>query len=128
IAERLRRSRLAGGDRLVRRALFGPEAPRPVVELGLGLVRSTPVEVVADFFPTLRAHDKYAALAGLREVPAAILVGELDRLTPLRHSQAIARALPQAELVMVRGAGHCLPLERPRPVTTQIRDLVDRAS
>ncbi|MGH3344989.1 MAG: alpha/beta fold hydrolase [Carbonactinosporaceae bacterium] len=128
VAERLRRSRWSGADRLVRRALFGPEAPRPVVERGLGLVRATPVEVVADFFPTLRAHDTYAALAGLRDLPAVILVGELDRLTPIRHSQAIARALPRAELVVARRAGHCLPLECPGLVTERIRDLADRAS
>lgn len=48
------------------------------------------------------------ALAGF-DRPVLVLVGALDRLSR-RSSEALARALPRAELVVVEGAGHVVNL------------------
>lgn len=54
----------------------------------------------------------------LREisVPTLVVVGERDLLTPAADSEAMAAAIPEARLVVVAGAGHLSPMERPKAV------------
>jgi 3-oxoadipate enol-lactonase len=47
------------------------------------------------------------------EIPALILQGLEDRLTPPGGSVKMSRALPHNRLLMLGGVGHNLPLERP---------------
>jgi pimeloyl-ACP methyl ester carboxylesterase len=61
-------------------------------------------------------------------VPAAVLVGDQDRLTPPPCAESIAEALPQTELTVFRGAGHMLMLERPWEVSTALTGIVERAA
>jgi pimeloyl-ACP methyl ester carboxylesterase len=49
-------------------------------------------------------------------VPALVVVGERDVLTPPADSEAMAAAIPNARLVVVPGAGHLTPMERPKAV------------
>lgn len=53
--------------------------------------------------------------AGLEfiDVPALVLVGEADKLTPPAESEAMAAALPHATLVKIPGAAHLSNLEQP---------------
>ena len=60
-----------------------------------------------------RAQQRLETLAALGDVPAAVLVGDRDRLTPPRCAESIAEALPGTELTVCPGAGHMLMLERP---------------
>jgi pimeloyl-ACP methyl ester carboxylesterase len=51
-----------------------------------------------------------------------------DRLTPAAHGRQIAEAIgPNAELVVVPGAGHSVNLTRTEVVDQALIDLVDRA-
>jgi pimeloyl-ACP methyl ester carboxylesterase len=49
-------------------------------------------------------------------VPALVLVGERDRLTPPKYARYLAGQIPGARIEIVPGAGHMLPLERPEEV------------
>ncbi|SDC99064.1 alpha/beta fold hydrolase [Actinokineospora iranica] len=73
-------------------------------------------------------HSRSAALAAYSQIPTQVLVGDRDRLTPLDHAEEIAKALPDAEFVIYRSAGHMLPYERVPEVTARIMDMVERAS
>ncbi|WP_216215499.1 alpha/beta fold hydrolase [Amycolatopsis aidingensis] len=53
-------------------------------------------------------------------VPALVLVGQEDGITPPEQARAMAEALPAAELVEVPRAGHLSPLEEPAAVTEAI--------
>jgi pimeloyl-ACP methyl ester carboxylesterase len=66
------------------------------------------------------AHDRVARLEDLSGTRAVILAGTKDGLTPIAHSRAIAKALPEAEFVVYPKAGHMLPYERPAEVAEQI--------
>ncbi len=61
------------------------------------------------------------------DVPATVLCGSEDTLTPLPMSEAMAASVPGAELVVIEGAGHLANVEAPRPFTEAIRRLLDRA-
>ncbi|MET8985276.1 alpha/beta fold hydrolase [Nonomuraea wenchangensis] len=97
-----------------------------VVDFAESMIRATPTEVFADFYPALMNHDKLAALDVLGSVPTAIMVGDGDWLTPPDHSKAIAAALPKAQLTEVPDTSHLIQLERPGVVNDALRDLAKR--
>jgi pimeloyl-ACP methyl ester carboxylesterase len=57
-------------------------------------------------------HDALERLTRLR-VPTLVVAGSDDRLTPLAHAEALAKAIPQAKLAHIPGAGHLAYLEAP---------------
>ena len=70
------------------------------------MIRSTPFEVIAEFYPALMSHDKLSALSVLNDVPTSIMVGDKDWLTPVEHSKAMAAALPRAQFTEVPDSSH----------------------
>jgi pimeloyl-ACP methyl ester carboxylesterase len=127
----IERSRRIGSDiawLITRRYSFGSADVSPALVEYVGrMIAATPVEVVADFFPALNAHDKLAALARLRDLETLIVVGDKDLLTPVEHSRRMADALPNAELLVLEGAGHLAMMERPEMVTLRLRAFLHRA-
>ncbi|MET8542186.1 alpha/beta hydrolase [Kitasatospora sp. NPDC004799] len=112
-----------------RRFSFGGRDVDPgVVRFAEQLLDATPIDVVAEFYPVFGVHEKYAALAALRGLPALVLAGTKDLLTPSTHSEAIAERLPGAELVLAEGAGHLVMLERPELVDHELARLLRRAA
>jgi pimeloyl-ACP methyl ester carboxylesterase len=112
---------------VTRRMAFADREVSPsIVEFVERMIADTPTDVIAEFYPTLAEHDKLAALAVLRELPAVIVIGDQDRLTPPAHGRAIAAALPDAELIEVADGGHVVMLEHPEAVTDAIAELIDR--
>jgi pimeloyl-ACP methyl ester carboxylesterase len=110
---------------ITRRMSFGDgPVSASVAEYLNRMIAATPVDVVAEFYPTLMAHDRRAALAALRTCRVAVVCGEADRLTPLSHSELIAAELPDAELHVIPGAGHAVVLERPDEVDAILVGLV----
>jgi pimeloyl-ACP methyl ester carboxylesterase len=122
--------RRAGSDLgyvLTRRLAFGTPVPAALVEFTDEMLASTPVDVVAEFFPGFQTHERYETLAVLRGVPTLVLCGSRDRMTPIDHSRKIAELLPDADFEVAEGAGHMVMLECHQQVTRAIRHLVDRA-
>ncbi|MFJ6616892.1 alpha/beta fold hydrolase [Kitasatospora sp. NPDC091335] len=112
-----------------RRFSFGGRDVDPgVVRFAEQLLDATPIDVVAEFYPVFGAHEKYEALAALRGLPALVLAGTKDLLTPSTHSEAMAERLPGAELVLAEGAGHLVMLERPELVDHELARLLRRAA
>nr|WP_281372990.1 alpha/beta hydrolase [Kineococcus aurantiacus] len=126
----LERSRRVGADleqRLVRHWNFaGPVAPE-LVRLTGRMLAATPVDVIADLLPAFGTLDEREALAGLAGRPVLVLTAERDLMTPAAHGREIADALPGAEHVLVRGAGHLLMLEHPSVVTARLERLLARS-
>jgi pimeloyl-ACP methyl ester carboxylesterase len=113
-----------------KRLAFGPGVDPHLVEYLTQMIGSTPVDVIADFFPTLTSHDKLSALDELIDVPVVIVCGEDDLVTPPDHSRAMADLLPKADLVLVPDAGHQVLMERPDavnpPLLRLVADALDR--
>jgi pimeloyl-ACP methyl ester carboxylesterase len=57
-------------------------------------------------------------------VPTLIVVGEHDAITPPAQAQAMAKGIPNAQLVTVRGSGHMSPMEQPQQVNDALRKFV----
>jgi pimeloyl-ACP methyl ester carboxylesterase len=113
---------------VTRKMAFADKQVSPtVVDFLEQMIRATPIDVIAEFYPALAGHDKAAALETVGRVPVLVIAGGKDRLTPAAHGRRIAEALPDAELVEVDEAGHVLPLEYPGVVTGGLRRLIARA-
>ncbi|MEU2667540.1 alpha/beta hydrolase [Streptomyces sp. NPDC007164] len=129
-AELVERGRRATADLfagLIKRYSFGSRDVDPAVErFAERLIESTPIDVVAEFYPAFTEHDKSGALPAFRDAPVLILAGDKDLVTPSSHSEAIADELPDAELVIVPDAGHLVMLEHPETVTDRLADLLVR--
>ncbi|MGN6088966.1 MAG: alpha/beta fold hydrolase [Actinomycetales bacterium] len=129
LVERARRMSSDLSLALTKRWSFASDVAPDVVELAAEMITSTPIGVVADFFPAFDSHDKVEALAALtRGVEVLVLVGEEDLLTPPLHSELIAQEVPNAELVKVPDAGHLVELEHPEVVNEALRGLIQRAT
>ncbi|MEV4971438.1 alpha/beta fold hydrolase [Streptomyces scopuliridis] len=129
-AELVERGRRATADLfagLIKRYSFSSKDVDPaVVRFAERLIESTPIDVVAEFYPAFTDHDKVQALSVFLEIPALVLAGESDLVTPSTHSEAIGDLLPDAELVLVPDAGHLVILEHPEAVTDRLADLLAR--
>lgn len=113
---------------LIKRYSFGSTDVDPAVaRFAERLIEGTPIDVVAEFYPAFSDHDKADALAAVfAEVPALVLTGDGDLVTPSAHSEVIAALLPEAELVIVLDSGHLAMLEHPEAVTAALTGLLAR--
>ena len=91
------------------------------------MISATPVDVVADFYPALMAHDGRLGLRNLRDCPVLVIGADSDAMTPLEHSKAIARELPEARLIVAPNSGHLLMLEHPELVDEPLIGVVEAA-
>ena len=113
---------------IIKRYSFASRDIDPAVErFAERMIESTPIDVVAEFYPAFTDHDKTAALAHFQKLPVLVLAGVQDLVTPSEHSEVIADLLPDAELVLVADAGHLVMLEHPEVVTDRLADLLTRA-
>lgn len=87
-------------------------------------INSTNVLTIANFFEALTTHDESAAMPILRDVRTTVLCGDRDLLTPLDRSVDIVEELPDAEFVVVPGAGHMVMMEEPALVSEVLGDLI----
>ncbi|HEU4535048.1 MAG TPA: alpha/beta hydrolase [Polyangiaceae bacterium] len=92
--------------------LLAPDPADDATVLGGGFVRATRAQCEA--WPKgRRAPDFHAPLAS--DVPALLLSGELDPVTPPRYGERVAATLPRGRHLVARGQGHhvgstgCLP-------------------
>ena len=71
----------------------------------------------------IRHHDVRDQLSKIQS-PTLIMVGTNDLLLPPRHSRLIAKGIPHAELVVLKGPGHGLIVEAAEEVNKLIVDFL----
>jgi len=104
---------------------YAPDAGQKLVDSGREeWLANTPEVLYGDFL----ACDRFDVMERLGEIrlPAAVIVGSEDRLTPVKYARYMADHLPDAELTIVEGAGHMVMVEQPEPVTQALQRLVDQ--
>jgi len=83
--------------------------------------------------PTLRLRGDYLACQSfdMRDrlhkitAPALIIAATDDRMVHLSFSETLAGRIPRAALVVIQGAGHMLPLERPAEVARAVTEWLE---
>jgi pimeloyl-ACP methyl ester carboxylesterase len=99
---------------------FGPDSAARLREKSLALLRATPAEVL---LADLRAADAFDVTAQLDQIriPALILCGADDRLTPVKYARYLHERIAGSTLEVIDGAGHMVMLERPQAANAVIR-------
>ncbi|WP_333755515.1 alpha/beta fold hydrolase [Streptomyces sp. IBSBF 3352] len=114
----------AAARAILKYATMGPRSAPEMVEACARIVHACPRTVRHAWSQVLSLLDLGH---GIREltVPAAVVVGTADRLTPPVHARSLAEALPNCVGVTeLPGLGHMTPIEAPELVTGKIRELV----
>ncbi len=111
--------------RVLRYGTMAPGSAPDMVEACARIVHACPRKVRHAWSQVLALLDLDHGVRELR-VPAAVVVGTADRLTPPVKARAVADALPEClGLTELPGIGHMSPVEAPGPITGKIRELVD---
>jgi pimeloyl-ACP methyl ester carboxylesterase len=80
-------------------------------------------------WPTSAIAEDVSTSIDTIDVPVLVLVGEHDLVEPVGFLQeTVARHIPNAQLRVIQGSGHLLPLEAPEEVAAQIRAFIEDAS
>ncbi|MBO3738377.1 alpha/beta fold hydrolase [Actinoplanes flavus] len=108
--------------------LFGDDCAEEAMLLTMRSLGRAPLRSIGGFRESVGAQLRLDTLAELSGMPATVLVGDRDRLTPPACAESIAGALTGAELTVLPGAGHMLPLERPEEVSEALVAIVRRAA
>lgn len=130
LAERARGGLFPSTDlsHLVFRLGMGRDASPTHVELNRLMTAATPVSVWGELLSGVIGFDVLDELQEV-QVPALVMVGTADLLTPPAAARKLVAALPQARpLEVFAGAGHMLMLERRHEVKRVIAHFVDSLS
>ena len=103
------------------RGALGSQARRAHVDHTLDGLASTTGVARAGFLVAMAAMDLRSAGPIVGSVPTTVFVGTRDTLTPPRLARQLAAGIPGAELHVISGAGHMLPLEEPDRIIDAIR-------
>lgn len=101
-------------SRLVR-GMWVTGTSEDVLQAARQRLESCPPDVVHADFLACDSYDVRASLPVI-DVPALVIGGTADRMTPLVLSETLVQELPDAELVVVEDGGHMMALEQPAVV------------
>jgi len=87
------------------------------------LLRINP-EILYGDFSACNDLDITAAVAGIR-IPALVVCGAEDKMTPPSLSQLIGDHIPGARLTLIEGAGHFVMMENPEAFNAALTDFVN---
>ncbi|NBM19227.1 alpha/beta fold hydrolase [Streptomyces sp. GC420] len=112
------------GKKILKYATMAPGSSPEQVEACARIVHACP-RMVRYGWSRVLAELELARNVGKLTMPAAVLCGTADRLTPPVLAREIAEALPDCVgLTELAGIGHMTPVEAPDAVTAEIRRLV----
>lgn len=102
---------------------FSPNAPASLTELVAKRMADTVPHVLHNDF---KACDRFDVMQGLQEIeiPALVVCGKDDRLTPTKYSEYLAQEIPEARLELIDHAGHMVMLEKPKEVAQAIQSFM----
>ncbi len=79
------------------------------------MIRQTAAALASDL-TAMRGRPDSVPFLGQITVPALVVVGSEDAISPPAECRAMAEAIPGARYVEIEGAGHLTPMERPKEV------------
>jgi len=101
---------------------YGPEAAPELRERARAEYRSVPVEVLYRDYSACDRFDRMQEVSSLH-LPALVVVGAEDALTPVKYSRYLADRMG-GTLHVIPGAGHMVMLEKPAEVNRAITDFL----
>ncbi len=85
--------------------------------------KSNPIGVKGCLLAMAGRTDTTESLSKI-DIPVLIICGSEDKLSPPDVMKSIADKIPNANFLLVEGAGHMTPIENPQAVNSAIRDFL----
>ena len=125
-AKRIERLRPRTGDLGVfaARLFFGRSPSHQQLAAAFEMFQRCPSQTIAAAID-LHDYDVYELLDDIK-VPALIVAGSRDLITPAFLSKEMHRKIPNSELVVLEGTGHMSPWERHEDLASHIRKFADK--
>ena len=92
-----------------------------------GWIRTTPIDGYVGVSAAIPTIDVTSRLGEIK-VPCLVLVGADDIAMPLVFSETLVKHLPDAELVVIPGAGHLSNIEQPEAFNEALKKFYDKIS
>lgn len=105
--------------------LYEQDADPAIIDKAAKDRELTPIETGGADWRAADGFDRMQDLGGIR-VPALIVAGTNDALTPVKYAEFMAANIPNDELHVIEGAGHMLVMERVGEISGWIEGFVER--
>lgn len=105
---------------------YSPEFPSDLLQQELDLWRRASQQQLFKDFSACDRYDVSEKLASLK-IPVLILVGDQDKMTPVKSSQFLNQNIPGSTLCIIAGAGHHLMLEKPAETNQVLGEFLARS-
>ena len=109
--------------------MLAEETPRrrPAVAQSLrAMMEACPPKTIENALAAMRDRpDRTPELPSI-SVPTLIIVGNADAITPVSIAQSMQRQIPQAQLAVIKGAGHMSPMEQPTQVNQALSSFLNQ--
>ena len=117
----------AVAERMLPRVLGrSTQQTQPVlVEQVREMMARTPVAGVVGALRAMKERADSTPLLPSIDVPALVVVGQEDELTPPSAAKVLAGAIPSAAMTVIPGAGHLTPLEAPTAVSRVMAEFLE---
>jgi pimeloyl-ACP methyl ester carboxylesterase len=99
-----------------------------VIERARAIAAEQPITNLVATLQALGSRPDSRETASSLDVPALVIVGEKDVLTPPSEAEELAELLPIAQLVRLPGAGHLTPLEQPVRINDELIVFLSRVA
>lgn len=109
---------------LVNEYSFSPGASKDLLRLSNENMLKTHQRTLLDDFLACDSFDVADRTASI-QIPALILCGTLDVMTPPKHSKLLAEKIQNSHFHLIENAGHMLALEQPEVVAGLVKDFLD---
>jgi pimeloyl-ACP methyl ester carboxylesterase len=113
----------AKAARQIMELAFGEKTAPMMVEAAIDELMKANAQVIYNDFMSCERFDLMGALGGIQN-PTLIIGGEEDRLAPVHYSEYLHREIRGSKLVLIPGAGHMAPLEKPAEVNKAIKNFI----
>lgn len=122
-----RQDRYHEAAELVTKWSFSENVDTRVRDLAQERLKEVAAKVVHSDFLACDSFDLMQQVKSIK-VPALVICGEEDQLTPVKYSRFLSEHIEGADLFLVPGAGHMVMLEEPKVVANAIREFTKELS
>ncbi len=103
---------------------WGPSVPADLRALARQRMAQTPPAVLRGDYLACQSFDVRDRL-GAVSAPALVVGASDDRMVRISFSETLAERIPRATLIVIQGAGHMVPLERPAEVARAVTEWLE---
>ncbi len=103
---------------------YGPDTPAELLQSELEQIAKVPQRYLYIDFNACDSFDVSEQLGSLA-IPVLILIGDKDKMTPLRNSEFLNTNIADSVLKVIPGSGHNLMLEKPQETKLAIQEFLN---